>query len=121
MVAYSPITYFFLPSMTGRNSFHVLVIRSWNERLDHLVKENRYIEALNLSGEFYTDHGKALVGLKGPRKKREKVVSQKMVSILLKFLDISMTKNFPAEGECLELPMNLQLHVQIYLPERNQF
>lgn len=85
--------------LLGRNSFHVLVVRSWNERLDHLVKENRYIEAINLAGEFYNDHGKALVGLKGPRKKREKLVSQKMVSILLKFLDVSMTKNFPAEGD----------------------
>ena len=87
----------------GRNSFHVLVIRSWSERLDHLAKENRYIEALNLAAEFYTDHGKALVGLKGPRRKREKLVGQKLAGILLKFLDVSMSKNFPAEGNIVVL------------------
>ena len=42
----------------------MLVIRSWNERLDHLIKGNNYVGAINLCGEFYADQGKALVGLK---------------------------------------------------------
>lgn len=52
-------------AVPGRTSFHVLLVRSWSERLDHLVKENRFVEAINLASEFYTDHSKALVGLKG--------------------------------------------------------
>jgi len=51
----------------GQESFHVLVIRSWQERLDHLTKANDFVGAINLAVEFYNDHGKALVGLRGPR------------------------------------------------------
>ncbi len=84
--------------LLGRQSFHVLLIRTWSERLDHLVKENRYLDALALGCEFYKDQGKTLVGLKGPKEKRKTVIAQKVVSILLKFLDVSMTVNFPPEG-----------------------
>ena len=28
--------------LLGKNSFHVLVIRSWDERIDYLVKSDRY-------------------------------------------------------------------------------
>jgi hypothetical protein len=74
------------------------VIRTWNERLDHLTKDNRYLDALALGCEFYKDQGKTLVGLKGPREKRKTVIAQKLLAILLKFLDVSMNANFPLEG-----------------------
>jgi hypothetical protein len=76
----------------------VLVIRTWNERLDYMVKDNRYADALLLGCDFYQNQGKTLVGLKGPREKRKTVIAQKVLNILLKYLDVSMTKNFPAEG-----------------------
>ncbi|XP_059091837.1 vacuolar protein sorting-associated protein 8 homolog [Tigriopus californicus] len=84
--------------LLGRKSFHVLVIRTWNERLEHLVKNNRYIEALDLGCEFYQDTSKTLVGLKGPKDKKKTVIAQKVLSIVLKYLDVCMTKNFPQEG-----------------------
>eukprot|EP00095_Tigriopus_kingsejongensis_P008534 maker-scaffold81_size397536-snap-gene-2.19 protein:Tk08534 transcript:maker-scaffold81_size397536-snap-gene-2.19-mRNA-1 annotation:"hypothetical protein LOTGIDRAFT_215952" len=84
--------------LLGRQSFHVLVIRTWNERLDHLVKNNCYAEALELGCEFYQDHSKTLVGLKGPKDKKKIVIGQKVLSIVLKYLDVCMTKNFPEEG-----------------------
>ena len=84
--------------LPGRKSFHVLVIRTWNERLDHLTKENHYLDALALGCEFFRDQGKTLVGLKGPKEKRKTVIAQKLISILLKFLDVAMTSNFPLEG-----------------------
>ena len=87
----------FIP-FPGRKSFHVLVIRTWNERLDHLTKENRNLDALALGCEFFRDQGKTLVGLKGPKEKRKTVIAQKLISILLKFLDVAMTSNFPLEG-----------------------
>ena len=40
-------------NFSGRSSFHVLVIRAWNERLDYLVKNNQYLDCLALGIEFY--------------------------------------------------------------------
>lgn len=84
--------------LLGRNTFHVLMIRSWNERIDYLMKANNYLDCIALGMDFYNDQGKALVGLRGPKDKRKTVIAQKMLSVLLKYLDICMTKNFPQEG-----------------------
>ena len=51
--------------LLGRNQFHVLMIRTWNERIDYLVKANNFLDCLILGTDFYNDQGKALVGLKG--------------------------------------------------------
>ena len=84
--------------LLGRNTFHVMMIRSWSERIDYLVKANNYLDCLTLGSEFYCDQGKALVGLRGPREKRRALIANKMVAVLLKYLDVCMTKNFPQEG-----------------------
>ena len=85
--------------LLGRNTFHVLVIRTWNERLDYLVKWNRHLEALQLGAEIYQDQGKALVGLRGPKDKRKTVINRKMTSILLDYIsNVALTKQFPEEG-----------------------
>ena len=54
--------------------------------------------ALNTGTDFYNDQGKALVGLKGSKEKKKTVIANKMLAVLLKYLDICMTKNFPQEG-----------------------
>ena len=51
--------------LLGKNTFHVLMIRTWNERIDYLVKANNFLDCINLGTDFYNDQGKALVGLKG--------------------------------------------------------
>ena len=84
--------------LLGRNTFHVLMIRTWNERIEYLIKANNYLDCLALGIDMYTDQAKAVVGLKGPKEKRKSVIAQKMLSVLLKYLDICMTKNFPQEG-----------------------
>ena len=84
--------------LLGRQTFHVLVIRSWSERLDYLVKSDRHIEALNLGSDFYLDQTKALVGLKGPRESRKRTVSKKMMNVLGDYLKVCMTRHFPQEG-----------------------
>ena len=72
--------------LLGRKTFHVLVIRTWSERLDYLVKWNRHLEALQLGADIYQDQGKALVGLRGPKDKRRTVISRKMTSILINYI-----------------------------------
>ncbi len=74
------------------------MIRAWNERIEYLVKANNYLDCLALGTDFYNDQGKALVGLKGPREKKKAAIANKMLAVLLKYLDVAMTKNFPSEG-----------------------
>ena len=76
---------------------------SWSERLDYLVKCDRYTEALNLGSEYYSDQTKALVGLKGPKETRKRQVSKKMTAILQAYLTVSMGRLFPAEGNASSL------------------
>jgi len=82
----------------GARSFHVLIIRSWAERLEHLLKNDKYPAAMQLGAEFYGDPGKGLVGLRGSRERKRNLISIKMVGILKRFLEVSMTSNFPTEG-----------------------
>lgn len=84
--------------LLGTRTYHVLMIRTWSERLEHLLKGNHYIAAMQLGAEFYSDPGKALVGLKGSKERKRSHISLRLVGILRKFLDVSMTKDFPAEG-----------------------
>ena len=84
--------------LLGNRTFHVLMIRTWSERLDHLLKNNSWVAAMQLGAEFYSEPGRALVGLRGGKERKRSHISLKLVGILKKFLDISMTKNFPTEG-----------------------
>ena len=56
------------------------------------------VAAMQLGAEFYSEPGRALVGLRGGKDRKRSHISLKLVGILKKFLDISMTKNFPTEG-----------------------
>ena len=60
--------------LLGKNTFHVLIIRSWSERLDHLVKSDRHLEAIELGIDYYqvwsltqfysVDFSKSRIGVK---------------------------------------------------------
>jgi len=82
----------------GAKTFHVLIIRSWSERLEHLLKNEKYPAAMQLGSEFFAEPGKGLVGLRGNKDRKRNLISLKMVGILKRFLDCSMTTNFPTEG-----------------------
>ncbi|GLH03603.1 Vacuolar protein sorting-associated protein 8 homolog [Gryllus bimaculatus] len=71
----------------GTKSFHVLTIRTWNERLNHLVKQGRYLDALALGMAFYQDRAKAVVGLKGPKHKRKEIAHDKVLEILNTYIE----------------------------------
>ena len=84
--------------MVGASSFHVLVIRSWTERLEHLLRSDKVISAMMLGLEFYEDPGRALVGLRGSRERKCNLISLRLVGILKKFLESALTTRFPVEG-----------------------
>ncbi|XP_049808749.1 vacuolar protein sorting-associated protein 8 homolog [Schistocerca nitens] len=73
--------------LLGTKTFHVLSIRTWNDRLAHLVRQDRYLEALSLGMDFYHERGKAVIGLKGPKTKRKEIIWQKVLEILNIYID----------------------------------
>ena len=56
MAVYGSVTAFTNQLLVlGAKTFHVLVIRSWTERLEHLLKSDKVIQAMRLGAEFYQD------------------------------------------------------------------
>lgn len=71
----------------GTRGLHVLGIRTWKERLDHLIRQKHYLDALALALSFYQDRAKAVVGLKGPKCKRKVLTRDKALDILHKYIE----------------------------------
>ena len=66
--------------------------------LTKIVLDNKFIEALQLGFEMFEDPGKSLVGLRGSTDRKRAHITLRLLGILKKFLDLSLTKNFPEEG-----------------------
>ncbi|GAB6028320.1 Vacuolar protein sorting-associated protein 8 [Chamberlinius hualienensis] len=74
----------------GIRSVHAMTLRIWVERLDQLVKQGRYPEALALALSFYSDKAKAVLGLGSNKSSRRLVVLEKMAEILEKFVNYTI-------------------------------
>ena len=99
MAVYGSVTAFTNQLLVlGAETFHVLVIRTWTERLEHLLKSDKVLQAMMLGVEFYRDPAKTLVGLRGTKERKRTLIRMKVVGILKKFLASSLTDKFPAEG-----------------------
>ncbi|ESO93558.1 hypothetical protein LOTGIDRAFT_215952 [Lottia gigantea] len=83
----------------GTKTVSVYNIRSWNERIDVLVKQNKYHEALSLALSFYDGKAKAVVSLTSSSSKRRDIVSHLILELLFDYVDLSMTKLCPDKGK----------------------
>ena len=83
----------------GISSVHLFSIRSWTERIDVFIKENKFAEALALTLSFYNNSAKAVIGLNGKKSEKRKIVSQKMVEVLNKYVDCGLTSLCPNNGK----------------------
>ena len=83
----------------GISSIHMFSIRSWTERIDLLINENKFSEALALTLSFYESTAKAVIGLSGKKTEKRKFVSQKMVEVLNKYVDSGLTSLCPENGK----------------------
>ena len=83
----------------GISSVHLFSIRSWTERIDLLVNDNKYEEALSLILSFYNNSAKAVIGLNGKKSEKRKIVSQKMAEVLLQYIDCGLTSLCPENGK----------------------
>ncbi|KAI3362901.1 hypothetical protein L3Q82_011498, partial [Scortum barcoo] len=100
----------------GTKSVHIMALRNWREwkfvfgfscctikRIDCLLKQEHFVEALSLAWSFHEGTAKAVVGksfkgLFGDPVKRKAVVSDKMVEILFQFAEHAL-KKCPEQGK----------------------
>lgn len=64
--------------LLGTKSVHALTMRTWHERLDYLVRQHHYTEALQLGYELYLEKAKAVIGLKGSKDSKRLIVREKV-------------------------------------------
>ncbi|KFM79086.1 Vacuolar protein sorting-associated protein 8-like protein, partial [Stegodyphus mimosarum] len=98
--------------LLGVKSIHVMTMRTWNERIDFLVKQKMFSEALTLALSFYEENAKAVSGLIGKKSQRRELVATKIIEILSIYVDQIMTQLCPERGR-IELLMH---HYQEKVP-----
>nr|XP_020009558.1 vacuolar protein sorting-associated protein 8 homolog isoform X2 [Castor canadensis] len=93
----------------GTKSVYVMMLRSWRERVDHLLKQDCLTEALALAWSFHEGKAKAVVGLSGDASKRKAVVADRMVEILFHYADRAL-KKCPDQGKIQVMEQHFQVH-----------
>ncbi|XP_076852414.1 vacuolar protein sorting-associated protein 8 homolog isoform X1 [Brachyhypopomus gauderio] len=68
-------------------SVHIMTLRTWRERVEHFLKQEKFTEALSLAWSFHEGTAKAVVGLFGDPVKRKAVVADKMVEVLFQYVE----------------------------------
>ncbi|XP_036883523.1 vacuolar protein sorting-associated protein 8 homolog isoform X1 [Sturnira hondurensis] len=91
----------------GTRSVYVMMLRSWRERVDHLLKQDCLTEALALAWSFHEGKAKAVVGLSGDASKRKAVVADRMVEILFHYADRAL-KKCPDQGKIQVMEQHFQ-------------
>ncbi|XP_008427356.1 vacuolar protein sorting-associated protein 8 homolog isoform X2 [Poecilia reticulata] len=91
----------------GTKSAHIMSLRNWKERLDCLLKQEHFTEALSLAWSFHEGTAKAVVGLHGDSQRRKAVISDKMVEILLHFTEYAV-KKCPEQGKLQVMEQHFQ-------------
>uniref|UniRef100_A0A8C4I8B8 RING-type domain-containing protein n=1 Tax=Dicentrarchus labrax TaxID=13489 RepID=A0A8C4I8B8_DICLA len=82
----------------GTKSAHIMTLRNWRERIDCLLKQEHFVEALSLAWSFHEGTAKAVVGLFGDPVKRKGVVGDKMVEVIFQFAEHAL-KKCPEHGK----------------------
>ncbi|XP_007575590.1 vacuolar protein sorting-associated protein 8 homolog isoform X6 [Poecilia formosa] len=96
----------------GTKSAHIMSLRNWKERLDCLLKQEHFTEALSLAWSFHEGTAKAVVGLHGDSQRRKAVISDKMVEILLHFTEYAV-KKCPEQGKLQVMEQHFQEMVPV--------
>jgi len=95
--------------LLGTKGLHVLVLRTWNERLELLLKQEHYPEALSLARSFYEGTAQCVVGLTSSIDKRHELIAARIMDILTEYVDLAMTKLCPSHGKMEELQAYYQV------------
>ncbi|XP_033849664.2 vacuolar protein sorting-associated protein 8 homolog isoform X1 [Acipenser ruthenus] len=97
--------------LLGAKSVHVVSLRTWEERINFLVKQDCFAEALGLAWVFFNGTAKAVFGLSGKKQKKKAIVANKVAKMLLNYIEISL-RRCPEQGK-LEI---MEEHFQKTIP-----
>ncbi|XP_050543859.1 vacuolar protein sorting-associated protein 8 homolog [Daktulosphaira vitifoliae] len=99
--------------LLGNKGIHTLSIRSWIERLDCLIDKKLYSDALQLGVDFLEERGKAVLGLRGTRLHRHRIVKEKVIDILMSYIDSIVDINNPNKyKEGIPIIADICVHLQ---------
>ncbi|KAE9545141.1 hypothetical protein AGLY_000684 [Aphis glycines] len=99
--------------LLGKKSVHIISIRSWIERLDSLTDKNLFSDALQLGVDFLEERGKAVLGLRGTRAHRHKIVKDKVINIVVLYIDSMVdTNNSINYKEGIPIVFDISVHLQ---------
>ncbi|XP_066963121.1 vacuolar protein sorting-associated protein 8 homolog [Macrobrachium rosenbergii] len=98
--------------LLGTKSFQVVTVRSWIDRLDHLVRSGHMREALQLALDIYQDKAQAVVGLKQKKEKRQQLVQEKICELLNQYLDHGI-ENLPDRSNLVSITQYYSLMVPL--------
>lgn len=84
--------------MLGSKDISVYTLRNWLDRIDNLVKHKLWEEAFALASSFYRNEARAVVGLTGSTRSRQAMVSDKIIDLLLCFMETALTSLCPDRG-----------------------
>ncbi|KAJ8375154.1 hypothetical protein SKAU_G00057340 [Synaphobranchus kaupii] len=85
-------------TILGTKSVRLVTLKTWEERLDCLVKQEHYGQALALAWKFFERSAKAVVGLPGDNEMRKEMVANKVSELLLAYVQLSL-RRCPEQGK----------------------
>ncbi|VVC24543.1 Hypothetical protein CINCED_3A007231 [Cinara cedri] len=99
--------------LLGKRSVHIISIRSWIERLDSLTDKKLFSDALQLGIDFLEERGKAVLGLRGTRTHRHKIVKEKVIDILTLYINSMVNANNPTNyKEGIPIVFDMCVHLK---------
>ncbi|CAH3128652.1 unnamed protein product [Porites lobata] len=101
--------------LLGVKSVHVLTLRTWRDRIEVYVKQNNFLDALELALSFYNGTAMAVIGLLGSKEQRIAEIAAQIEELLLAFVDITVFVNCPRTKETKELRTYFKEIVPIFI------
>ncbi|KAJ7388710.1 Vacuolar protein sorting-associated protein 8 [Desmophyllum pertusum] len=89
--------------LLGVKSVHVLTLRNWHDRIEVFVKQNNFLDALELALSFYDGTAMAVIGLLGNKEQRSTEIAAQIEELLLAYVDITVFVNCPKTRDTDEL------------------
>ncbi|RMX42196.1 hypothetical protein pdam_00017314 [Pocillopora damicornis] len=101
--------------LLGVKSVHVLTLRNWRDRIEVFVKQNNFLDALELALSFYDGTAMAVIGLIGNKEQRSTEIAAQIEELLLAYVDITVFVNCPKTRDTKELRDYFKEMVPIFI------
>uniref|UniRef100_A0A2S2Q1E5 Vacuolar protein sorting-associated protein 8 n=1 Tax=Sipha flava TaxID=143950 RepID=A0A2S2Q1E5_9HEMI len=99
--------------LLGKKNIHIISIRSWIERLDSLTDKKLFGDALQLGVDFLEERGKAVLGLRGTRAHRHRIVKEKVIDIVSLYIESMVDMNNSTNyKEGIPIVFDICVHLQ---------